>query len=338
MVCRLFSNVSEHDANVYEAIIVNIRVTVACFSFLGSLFVILLIWLFKKYRFFTQRLILYLSIAALLSSTAYILGRVEYDPTSQTLRRFCKAQGYWLFYTDWMVLLSFTCITVDLFLNVFTQQRTERLHWVYLGVSFLLPIGIACIPFIRHSYGLAGVWCWIRSKNDDCSEFAFGNMLQFAVWYIPVYVIIFVQFTMYIAVRYKIRTQVRRWQGTYDPRNERQKKLLKEEVRPLLWYPTIYFVTSIFPFVNRVEYTVTDHPLLSLYILHTISSPLPGALITLAYAMDRDTLRRLNWTDIKASLKYRNTDVVTEYPVAESNEDVETEPFISNTYQSVATS
>ena len=38
-----------------------------------SVFVIALIWLFKKYKFFVQRLILYLSVAAFLSSIAYIL-------------------------------------------------------------------------------------------------------------------------------------------------------------------------------------------------------------------------------------------------------------------------
>ncbi len=43
-----------------------------CILILCSLFVISLIWLFKKYKFFVQRLILYLSLSAFLSSIAYI--------------------------------------------------------------------------------------------------------------------------------------------------------------------------------------------------------------------------------------------------------------------------
>ena len=42
-----------------------------------SLFMIFVIWLFKKYMFFSQRLILYLSIAALCDSVAYMMGSIE---------------------------------------------------------------------------------------------------------------------------------------------------------------------------------------------------------------------------------------------------------------------
>jgi len=143
---------------------------------------------------------------------------------------------------------------------------------------------------------------------------------------------------MYIAVFIKLRKQVKRWQGTYDPNVETQKLLLKKEIKPLLWYPTIFFAINLFPFINRIAYTITNTPILSLYILHVMFSPLPGALTALIYSLDRDTLRRLNWNSIKASFRYRNTDeVVREYPVSTApNEDgSESQPFIQDsTYQS----
>ena len=39
----------------------------------------------------------------------------------------------------------------------------------YLFFSWILPLIIACIPFVHNNYGLSGPWCWIRLYNDDCS-------------------------------------------------------------------------------------------------------------------------------------------------------------------------
>ena len=75
--------------------------------------------------------------------------------------------------------------------------------------------------------------------------------------------------------------------------------LLQKEIRPLLWYPTVYLLVCIFPLINRwvpcshpdyhklfawliclpphrIVYTFTKTPYLPLYILHVLSSPLPG--------------------------------------------------------------
>jgi len=53
-VCTLFHNLSEDEKGLYEEVVVDIRVSVACCSFIGSLLVIAMIWLFKKYKFHTQ--------------------------------------------------------------------------------------------------------------------------------------------------------------------------------------------------------------------------------------------------------------------------------------------
>jgi hypothetical protein len=45
--------------------------------------------------------------------------------------------------------------------------------------------------------------------------------------------------------------QVKTWEGLYDPDIERQKLLLKEDVKPLRAYPFVYLSLSIFPLVNR---------------------------------------------------------------------------------------
>ena len=66
-------------------------------------------------------------------------------------------------------------------------------------------------------------------------------------------------------------------------------------------------------------------------------SNISGVLVVLLYAVDRDTLRRLNWRTIRASLLYRNTDdFVREYPVVQDMEEkCEREVLIQpNSYES----
>ncbi|XP_064394165.1 cyclic AMP receptor-like protein A [Halichondria panicea] len=329
--CPLFNYT--HGEN-YQNIVINIRVSVACFSLLGSLFVIGLIWLFKKYKFYIQRLILYLSVSAFLSSTAFIMGRFDYDLFDNDLnpeaaQRLCVFQGFWLLYTDWTVLLSIFCITFNLLWTVFTELKLPWFEAVYFCVIFALPGVISCIPFYGDSFGPSGAWCWIRSKNDNCTENVLGTAFQFGVWYIPQYVFIILMFIMYTAVIIKllVKTRPRTWQGTYDPTVRREKEGPKEDSKSLFWYPTVYFAVSLLPLINRIVANVGQDPIFSLYVLHVISSPLQGALTALAYALDKQTLRRLRWSNIKASFRYRNMDaVVKEYPVGPQND--EGEPFL----------
>ena len=46
-------------------------------------------------------------------------------------------------------------------------------------------------------------------------------------------------------------TQSKSWQGTYHPEVEHQKKMMKDDVKPLLLYPIIYLITQFFPLINR---------------------------------------------------------------------------------------
>eukprot|EP00731_Ephydatia_muelleri_P037110 Em0395g17a len=118
---------SQEASDVFE-IILNIRVSVACLSLIGSLTVILLICLYQKHGFYYQRLILYYGIASTLSSTAYIVGRVNYSPASSAELDLCKAQGIWLMYTDWVVLLGNFGIMVNLIWGVFLLKSNVILE------------------------------------------------------------------------------------------------------------------------------------------------------------------------------------------------------------------
>ncbi|KAJ8310044.1 hypothetical protein KUTeg_011909 [Tegillarca granosa] len=89
------------------------------------LFMIAVIWLFKKYTAFAQRLILYLSIAALFDSISYLMGGLRPDGPM------CDFQAWWLTFFDWCVLLWVSCITFNLFMNVVKNRVTDKYEcWI----------------------------------------------------------------------------------------------------------------------------------------------------------------------------------------------------------------
>ncbi|KAL5004299.1 hypothetical protein ScPMuIL_017755 [Solemya velum] len=85
--CPLFPDVPGHCT-----VLVALRRTVATISLLGCLFVILVIWVFRKYQAFVQRLILYLSCAAFFLCIAYLMGELHPDGP------LCDFQSWWMTY------------------------------------------------------------------------------------------------------------------------------------------------------------------------------------------------------------------------------------------------
>ena len=310
------------DTTPYVAVAVVSAVS-GLISVLACSLVIALILLFKKHYFYAQRLILYLCIAAMLNSLAISLRfqRLAYNIDNNATKWICILTAAFDQTTAWTELLAIACIVFNLALKVVFRVNTEKLEMVYILLTFIFPIFINWIPFIKETYGHAGAWCWIRSTTpmDDgsCPGFSFGTYLRFILWYIPLYIIILVMIATYVLVIYKVRRQRHHWTGKYDPESERVKEKMQQEVRPLLWYPLIYFVINIFPFANRVHDAIVADPELALWILHAVISPLQGGVIAVAYTLDKETLRRLNCARLKAALFRLRKDTITEYPAKE---------------------
>ncbi|CAG5117963.1 unnamed protein product [Candidula unifasciata] len=271
------------------------------FSFVGCLFIIFIIWLFRRYIIFTQRLILYLSIAAFLDSIAYLMSSDIVDgPT-------CNFQGWWLTFFDWQVLLSVSCITFNLFMSVIWQVRTDRFEWLYLGVCWTVPLVISCLPFIGDHYGPAGAWCWI------IEDFSW----RVGIWYGPLFIIIAFLIITYGYITYSLSRKASSWEGTYDPHTERQHHLLKEDIKPLRVYPFVYLAVSVFPLINRIQNAIAlDSAVFALVLLASISAPLHGALNAIAFGLDKETLFKLRPNQIKLAFqaKMAPRSSVKEYP------------------------
>ncbi|KAK7477161.1 hypothetical protein BaRGS_00031647 [Batillaria attramentaria] len=228
------------------------------------------------------RLVLYLTIAALLNG----VGRLFQDTTSEH-GGWCNFQALWLTYFNWAVLLWVACITVNLYFNVIRSATTEKFERWYHVVSWVVSFLVSLLPFIDNHYGPSGAWCWITGDVG----WAMG------IWYGPLF--------------------ASTWTGTYDPENERNQQMLKEDIKPLRLYPVVYVVLSIFPLVNRIQNATSDHHIFALVLLHAISATLQGAAYSLVFAIDRETLRSLTPAQIKAALqsKWAPPIVVREYEI-----------------------
>jgi hypothetical protein len=309
-------------------------------SLLASCLVIALVVLFKKWQFFTQRLVLYLAISVVFQSIAAMIITVDYNnEMSDFYMRFCQFSGFFSQNATWMVLNAVASITVYVFVGAVFSKQTDRFEVVYLFFIFVFPLLLNWLPFIDTAYGNSGVWCWIRSQDDSCNRFLFGQVLQFVLWYIPLYVILTILLLLYVIILIKIHCFDRhRWTGNnYKHTDEQhQIKLMSREIRSLLRYPLIYFLVNLFPFALRIyaPFIEDTNKLLPLWILTAIFFPIQGGFIALAFTLDPDTRKRLRWVQIKSAAKelcQRNgKDYISEYP-AEHISDTENSSILYKT-------
>ena len=303
------------------AIVAGLSAASAFVSLLASCFIVSLIVLFKKWRFFTQRLVLYLALSVIFESLATIIHRVDYrNETSEFYVRFCQFSAFVEQNTSWIELMAVVSITLYIFVCAVFSKRTDRLELLYLFFIFLFPLLFNWIPFTVDAYGRAGAWCWIKSENIYAcnSTNVPGQILQFVLWYVPLYVILIILIGLYVTILVKIH-----W---YDPRkykvsnhaNDQNHQQMSKEIRSLLWYPFIYFMINLIPLINRIHGLARpNNPSLALWILTALLFPIKGGFIALAFTLDLDTRKRLNMVHIRAAARelcQRSGKIVKEYP------------------------
>ncbi|KAL8616226.1 hypothetical protein ACOMHN_058343 [Nucella lapillus] len=281
--------------------VITIRKVVAACSFVGCIFMILVIWLFRKYVVFAQRMILYLTIGALFDCIAYLMSSTIEDGV------LCDIQAWWLTYFDWTVLLWVSCLTFNLFMNIIMTTTTESYEKLYHGICWGLPLLISLLPFTGNHYGPAGAWCWIK---EDLGW-------RLGIWYVPLFVTIIILFVTYIYIIFRLRRQASAWEGTYDPDTERNHRMLKEDIKPLRFYPFVYLLVSIFPLVNRINNAINPgHDVFWLVVMASLSAPLHGVMNAIVFGMDRETMKKLTPSQIKVAFmaKLAPSTPVQEYP------------------------
>lgn len=317
------------DSHIY-AKVAALAATSGFVSLLASCFVVFIIVLFKKWQFFTQRLILYLATTSVLFSLAAILQRIDYNNVETThYNNFCVFAGFLSQVSGWMVLNSVISIMASLLLTAFSNKRAEKFEIVFLLLIFVFPLTFNWIPFIKSTYGRAGAWCWIRSKDDvTCQKSEFGQVLQLVLWYIPLYVVMFIMIVLYAIVLVKLHRTKRNWTGTLDPQGKKMQEQMTKEMLPLIAYPLVFFLLAIPPFINRIHGAAApQNPEPVLWFISAALFPLQGGVIAVAFSLDPETRKRLKPANFKAAFKnfFKNKEV-EEYNFP-GNEELEKSPI-----------
>ena len=317
-------NCSSHYTGQEYVIVAALSATSAFISLLASCFIVSIIVLFKKWKFFPQRLFLYLAISVILTSISPIIHRVDYEnQTTDFYVGFCKFAGFIGQITSWMQLMAVVSITVYVFAYAIFRKRTDSLvnELLYVFFIFVFPLLFNWIPFTVNGYGRAGAWCWI--PNEDiftCEELLSGQILQFVLWFVPVYVIIIILICLCVAILVKIHWYDKhKWRGSYVDEDKLFQSQSSKEIRSLLWYPFIYFIFTMIPLVNRIYGLAKQkEPSLTLWILSGIFFPLRGGIMALVYVLDSGTRKRLKPVFIKSAAKElcqrSSQKVIEDYP------------------------
>ena len=276
----------------------------ATLSFFSCFLVIALILLLKKYRFFVQRLILYLSITALLYSLAAALAKTDYRSPDDFPHGFCTAMGFITQYTQWSLLLSITIITLDILIRVCLNRSTHGLELIYILVIMFLPALFNWLPFLYNMYGPSGAWCWIKTHtldNQTCSFDDKGVIFQFALWYAPLFLILLAILVSYAVIMFVLRSYKRKM-NIYNNDEVQMLRTMRREVFILMWYPIIYMVINLVPLANRIIDAAVNRTVYELWVMHAIISPLQGGFIAIVYAFDPETRRKLTFIGIRNAL------------------------------------
>ena len=214
-----FTNCSEYPVRDQFTPIAILRATVGTFSALCCVLVICLIIFFKKHKFFTQRLILYLALAALIHSLSYPLARVNYYTPRPLFDPYCYFAGFFNLYSSWIEVLSLSCLTFNVFLNAVLDKWPQNVEYVYIAFTYLTPLLWTWIPFIDRTFANGDAWCDIRTSNEDCSGHEFGAIVRFILWYIPLFLLSIVLSIASLVAACKIWQRSKYLAGIYEYMN-----------------------------------------------------------------------------------------------------------------------
>ncbi len=318
------SNCSHFNTTIFTAV-AGVRCFSAVLSILASLSVTVMILVFRKYHFFIQRLILYLSFASIFNGLSKALQLAFRHPTTKLGRDYCTIVAFMDQQSDWSVFLSTLVITIHLYLKA-VHNKTLKLEILCLITIFIMPITFNWVPFIHNTYAEAGPWCWINLYDKNCTRNNFGLGLRIALWFVPSNLIIVIITVLYGIMLISLRRQKYKYKAQYSPQLEMDWKMKKREVRVLILYPLALLLVEIPASVSRIIEMVYDQSIYPLWFIQAFFTPLQGGLVCLVYALDPETRSRLRNCSLRHVWNHLSEENrINEYPVKQGITDSITE-------------
>ena len=331
----------------HEKELATVAIVCAAISLVASLVVMVLVCGLKKCHVLSQRLILYLAVAAIIKCLSWgqVVANYDFLPNSHSLvsgstDTRCAVAGYFMSVAGWFEAMAVACLSTNLLLNMVLTKSQKWLELVYVVLIFVLPFSLMWIPFVTRAYGRIGFYCWIRAmtNSDNCGLFRVGIGLQFLLWYAPLALALVHLLALYFRVMWITSKQRTRWDGNSNPTTHRN-KLKTKDVRQLIWYPLIYFLLYLVPLGAQVSLVLFSRPVYSLWFLSAITQPLQGGFAAVAFALDTQTVRRLRRQNLTATVRgITHSVIVEDYPTEHALEDQTYEQSREQSQRSSSTS
>eukprot|EP00040_Diaphanoeca_grandis_P011126 m.56950 g.56950 ORF g.56950 m.56950 type:complete len:356 (-) comp22321_c0_seq1:17-1084(-) len=250
--------------------LVIIRNFVACLSLAGCIFILSLSLLHKTYRDnWAQRLVLWMTVSALLQPIPYLFGSYTKDKSH------CQAQAFFVTWLNWALMLWVVSVSTSIFWAVIYKASTEKHEIKYHAVCWGVGFFVALIPIFVDAYDHGGLWCWIGKSHTT---------LRFTLWYGPLFLAIVILLIGNTYVLRKVRQDAKAWQGTYHPSIEKEKEWMHSQIQSIKYYPLLYLFVSIFPMINRIQNAIEpNNPIVGLYVLQAIFAPAQGLINAVYY-------------------------------------------------------
>lgn len=267
------------------------RLIAASLSLVGCLLALLVIIVYKKFRFFTQRLVMYMLCSCMLIALLSLHNLAGDSPG-------CTAKGFFRNFAGVSQNLWIICIDIHLLIVMLKNGRQQHLEKIYHGVVWGGALVLSIIPLIGNHYGHAGLWCWIKGGSD------YENVLRVICYYLWLMLLVFGGGVIYIYIVYKVMKKINSYDGTYNPETERSKAQYKKSIRPLLLYPIVDLVLASISTANRIQnWANPGNPVFELALLHSIVSPLWGFVNALVFLLNKETVKQLHpvtfWQELR---------------------------------------
>lgn len=291
-------------------------------SLISCLLVILIMIVYKKYTFTTQRLILYLTISVLLDSVIHIIQGGSFAVLSSQ-PKYCAAIAFVRQYFAWCIILSINCFLIEMVLRILCRRESGCFQWFYIPFIFVFPLLFAWIPLLKHDYGDVDGTCNFLTVNPGtCHRNKIALILDIVLWWVPLYLTLFIGGLVYLIIICQLSLSRKKYTAMLEVDREVIYKRTMNDIGYFKWYPLLYFMINLIPIATATaSYARQGDDVVALNILSTIIIGLQGGFIALAAALDPSTRKRLGWRSFcsafKENILCRQT--AEEYPILEGS-------------------
>ena len=274
----IFCNDSIKVKNDFRPVLIACCITGAV-SALMCILATALIVILRMYKSVTNRIVLYLLVAVIFYCLTNVLriSALWHNYWKGEHYKFCVVDGFLNGYSELVMLFSTLIVTLHLTIIVLSysyyQKITKRTYYTctilepfYLFFSWILPLIIACIPFVHNNYGLSGAWCWIKLYNDDCSWNKEGMIEVYGTSYGEL--ILGLSLNNFVLVVVGVTLCKRSRSNTLSL----EYRKVHKQTLPLIIFPIIYEGLSLIALINRIYQSVKSGEYLKgLFFAHAVT-------------------------------------------------------------------